>query len=206
MSLPSCLGSDRKPLVIDASVAINLAASGIGSAVLIALPRQTLIVDIAAQELRSSRDPDELQFDQLKRWESAKHIEIVSLDDASLEVFESLVVGSATNTLDDGEAATIAVGITRDFIPVIDERKANRICQSRFMGWLGAATIDLFADEAVVTALGKEALAQGVFNALRVSRMRVLPRHLEWTIGLIGVERAVQCPSLPQSIRNKLTG
>jgi hypothetical protein len=61
--------------------------------------------------------------------------------------------------------------------------------------------VDIFAHPNVKDALGNERLASAVFNALYEGRMRVLPRHVEWVIDLIGAERAGSCASLPNSVR-----
>jgi hypothetical protein len=53
----------------------------------------------------------------------------------------------------------------------------------------------------VQDGLGKDALADAVFRALRDGRMRVFPHHMEWVVGLIGPERAAECASLPSAIR-----
>lgn len=53
----------------------------------------------------------------------------------------------------------------------------------------------------VRVALGCVRLADAVFNALHDGRMRLLPHHLKWVVGLIGPERAGQCRSLPRSVR-----
>ena len=52
-------------------------------------------------------------------------VEIVELDDSSQECFESLVIGPAVDTLDDGEAATIAYARATGTVALIDERKAG---------------------------------------------------------------------------------
>ena len=61
--------------------------------------------------------------------------------------------------------------------------------------------MDLLAHPALGAGLGKEALAQAVFNALYQGRMRVFPHHIDWVIGLIGPEQAAKCHSLPRAAR-----
>ena len=46
-------------------------------------------------------------------------------------------------TLDDGEAATLASALELGGTAVIDERKALRICSSRFAGLITASSLDL---------------------------------------------------------------
>jgi len=100
-----------------------------------------------------------------------------------------LVAGSAADTLDDGEAATLACALERGGIAVIDERKALRLCGARFPGLATASSLDLLSHGAVVGALGTKALAEAVFRALRDARMQVFDRHLDWAVELIGKEK-----------------
>ena len=74
-----------------------------------------------------------------------------------------------------------------------------------YNGMQTATSVDLLAHHAVEDALGRAALAEAVFLALRDARMRVLPHHIKWVKALIGQSRAQQCPSLPRSARNEKT-
>ncbi len=105
------------------------------------------------------------------------------LDAKGEEYFEQLVVGTAQMTLDDGEAATIAYAVANNGIALIDERKANRICAQSFPELRLACTVDIFMHPNVQSELGREVLADTVFNALCHGRMRVFPHHLDWLLG-----------------------
>ena len=117
------------------------------------------------------------------------------------KTFENLIMGNASETLDDGEAATIAYAVEHGAIALLDERKANRICATRFPELGIGCTVDVLAHAAVMGALGGEQLGDAVFDALYHGRMRVLPHHTEWVIDTIGTDRAAQCTSLPLSLR-----
>jgi predicted nucleic acid-binding protein len=112
-----------------------------------------------------------------------------------------LVVGPAVETVDDGEAATIAYAVESDAVAILDDRKAIRICATRYPQVPLGSTVDLFSHPSVIGALGKTSLADAVFAALQQARMRVLPHHMDWVIALIGQERARMCPSLPKAAR-----
>lgn len=194
--------SDPGSLVADTSTVINLNASGRAAAVISALPHRIAVVDVVPGELANGRangrrDAD--MFDDLVR---AGIVDLVSLDGAGAQHFEELVVGPAAQTLDDGEAATIAYAAVIGAVAIIDERKALRICGERFPTLRTGCTVDLFAHPAVRKALGASALAEAVFNALHNGRMRVPPHHIAWVVGLIGRDRVGLCTSLPHAIRN----
>lgn len=188
-------------IIADASVAINLNATGQAMAILRALPFKVAITDIVEAELQEDRRTGRRDAALLAELVAARRIAIVSLNDAALNVFGELVAGSAAETLDDGEAATIAYAATHGAVPVIDERKARRICNQRFGGLQMLSTAELFMQPAVETALGRDALSEAVFQALQNARMRVLPDYTAWVVALIGIDRALHCPSLPQTAR-----
>jgi predicted nucleic acid-binding protein len=196
----SCLGDTPGLLIADTSVVINLNATGCAAELLHALPHKVAIVDVVQGELKLGRSrgrDSELTQALVER----KHIEIVKLGNTGLDYFEQLVVGAASNTVDDGEAATLACALERGGVAVIDERKALRICGARFPKLPTASSLDLLSHSTVMIALGDHVLAEAVFSALRNARMRVFERHLGWVVELIGSSRLLECPSLPRHVR-----
>ncbi len=198
---PSCLTDPSVLVVADASVVINLNATGRSADILDALPNRMAIVEEVSFEMRNGRRNRINDADELSALVSANHVEIVQLGDLGMQHFEDLVVGSTAKTLDDGEAATIAYAIQQNAIALIDERKANRICVERFPELETGCTVDLFAHPLAHETLGPKGLADAVYNALYHGRMRVLPHHVNWVIDLIGQDRAANCLSIPNSLR-----
>ncbi|WP_261337790.1 hypothetical protein [Rhizobium leguminosarum] len=127
-------------------------------------------------------------------------LEFVELDDPGEDIFASLISGSAADTLDDGEAATLAVGAVSGHTVVIDERKAQRIAAERFAVMQVIATADILCSERVVTGLGAKQVGDLIFNSLAGARMFVPERHHAWVIDLLGA-RAAECQSLPAALR-----
>jgi predicted nucleic acid-binding protein len=197
----SSLTEARTFLVADASVVINLNASGCAQEVLEALTLNLKVVDVVPGELEEGRHRQRQDAALLEKLAVSGHVEIVQLDETGQTYFEQLVAGPAQTTLDDGEAATIAYGVARGGVVVIDEVKANRICAQCFPNLQLACSVDIIAHPAVGNALGSKALSDAVFKALFEGRMRVFPRHLDWVVDLIGCERARLCSSLPGSVR-----
>lgn len=197
----SSLADAQALLIADASTIISVNATGCAKRVIKALPNRVAVVDIVSGELEEGRQRKRQDADLLKRLVDAGHVEIVQLDAKGEECFEQLVVGAAQMTLDDGEAGTIAYAVATNGIALIDEKKANRICGQRFPELRLACTVDIFMHPDVQNELGKDALADTVFNALCHGRMRVFPHHVNWVIALIGTDRARLCSSLPGSVR-----
>ena len=201
MGSSTALTDPAAQLVADASTIINLIATGSAEAVIAALPNRVVVVDVVPAELEAGRTRGRAACDGLKALADAAIVEIVALPDDAAPWFEELVVGSAAETLDDGEAATIAYALARAATALIDERKATRICAERFPQLRVACTVDLLTHPGVEQRLGPSLLADAVFRALRDGRMGVAPQHLEWVVGLIGEERAALCESLPRRVR-----
>ena len=158
------------------------------------------VVRSVALELESGR-PHWTTNRQLMDLESAGLVEVVDLDGAALAHFEALVVGSASETLDDGEAATIACALTSDLTALIDERKALRICRERFPSLTVVTTVDVLLSRVTERALGATGVADAVFEALVRGRMRVPAFHMERVVTILGAERAALCSSLPMHVR-----
>jgi predicted nucleic acid-binding protein len=200
----TCLIDSPVVIVADASAVINLNATGRAQDIVKALPNRLAVVDVVQAELEQGRRRDWQDADLLNELVAAGLIDLVRLGEAALQHFEKLVVGPAASTLDDGEAATVAYAMAHHAIPIVDERKAHRICAEQFAQLRVGCTVDILTHPQIVGRLGAETLADAVFKALYYGRMRVFPHHVKWVLGVIGAERAALCTSLPRSIRPPL--
>ena len=201
MECQSFRSESAVPLVADASVAINLNATRCPEIILRALPNQLTVVEQVAFELEAGRLNGRNDAAGLDALVSRGEVEIVRLGEFGMERFAQLVSGPSAQSLDDGEAATIACALERQATAVIDERKATKLCSKLFPELSVASTCHLLAHLAIEEALGRGKLAEAVFNALFFGRMRVPSDHVDWVISLIGPVRAKQCLSLPRSAR-----
>jgi predicted nucleic acid-binding protein len=201
MRSPTFLADSSRPLVADASTVINLIATGCASTIIPSMPNRILVVDVIPGELDTGRARGRKDADRLQELVAAGHLDIVALNDAGWQHFEGLVAGPAVETLDDGEAATIAYALENRGTAVIDENKATRLCGIRFPDLRLVSTVDILLHPKVRAELGEQGVGDAVFAALRGARMRVFPHHHEEVIHLIGQERAAQCLSLPRGLR-----
>jgi predicted nucleic acid-binding protein len=188
-------------LVLDASVVINLNASGFAKEIIGALTTRPVIVSTVLNELEAGNSRGRQGGNFLRNLLAEGVCQQVELDESGADIFARLVAGRAVDTLDDGEAATIAYAIQRGAVALIDERKATRICAEKFPALHVACTTDLLMYPPVALALGDENLKQGVLNALKLARMRIIEAHAPWVIDLIGIEHARSCFSLPERVR-----
>ena len=202
MVLPSCLFDPSSPLVLDASVVINLNATGCAAQILTAIPNRIVVTDIVADELDSGRAKGRTDADQLELLVSGLQIERVALSSIAEGHFLDLVAGSGASTLDDGEAATVAWAVAHGGIPIIDDKKGIAICRNKFSFLMIGSTTDLFYQREVREAVNDFELAEALYFALSIARMRVPDHQLAWVVSIIGQERAATCHSLPERARN----
>lgn len=186
------------PLVVDASAVINLLGTGMPVPLLRNLGMRVLIAAEAYGEVRRHPIQGELIESVMAALTSERLIEQVELGNQGRGVFLELVASDLTGGLDDGEASTIAAALehSKDAVVVVDEKKAARLLSERWPERRCISTVTLLAQPRVRTGLSDQAFADAVFSALKHACMRVPADGLEWVLGLIGAERAGQCPSL----------
>jgi predicted nucleic acid-binding protein len=196
MSCSSSLIDIVDPLILDTSVLINLHACKYGERILTAIPNDVVVPEIVAGELEheTSRRNGEHHF--LHGLMTDGIVTLATMTDAEYEIFGDLT--TASPSLDDGEAATIAIAAARQLLPVIDERRgrsrASALMQARTPGW----SLDLFRHPAVIAILGDEAAVEALYLALRDGRMRIPSESGDGVIELIGMERSRDCTCLPR--------
>lgn len=200
MRQPLFSGSVSAHLVVDTSVIINLNATGRAADVVRAFGAKLRASTIVRDELVADRFSGRNDAEMAAALVSEELLEFVELDEQGEDIFASLISGSAAATLDDGEAATLAVGAVLGHTVVVDERKAQRIAAERFAVMQVIATADILCSERVVTSLGAKQVGDLIFNSLAGARMFVPERHHAWVIDLLGA-RAAECYSLPAALR-----
>lgn len=193
MTYSSCLNDTLDDLLLDTSVFINLSGSGVISDILNALPHRILMTQEAAGELVPTARSGRNDLLVLQSEVAAGRIELLNLA-ASARLRFARLISDSERPLGDGEAATIAAAETQDGIAVIDDRRARIIGSTGYL----ASSIDLFAHRNVIGNLGHRKLADAVYFALKNSRMAVQENQREWAISLLGIERALECNSLPR--------
>ncbi len=190
------------PLVADASVWINLVAGGRAIDVLRTLSKPTIIPSIALGELERGRDKGRSAHDGITPLIAAGYVTVIDLPAEAEDVYLSLVAGRATQTLDDGEAATLALAIHLGATALIDERKAISIAAARFPVLTVATTTDLLLSAQVRAVLDAEQLADVLFAALMEARMRVPDHLLDEVCACLGFDRTQLCLGLPARVRS----
>jgi len=184
---------EKKRLVIDTSVLINLIASGNITQMLTKLSSEVLITESVFHELKKHpKDGSDCSalLNSLVEQSLLKPVKILP---NALELYLDL-----TTELGDGEASVIAYTVTQSqYAVVIDEKKARRICEERFKLSPIFCTIDLFQDYFFTMNPNEQEFRQLLFNAVKIGRMRILKeKHEIWVKEVLGADLIQQCPSL----------
>lgn len=194
-------GAEATWQVADASVWINLAATGRCAEILAALGAPIAIVDVALGELQRGSSSGHGVLSHIDPLIRSGQIRLVTMAPHDEDAFLSLVAGGTADTLDDGEAATLVVAARLKGIALIDERKATAIAKRRFPTLDLRSTTDLLFATLPDEGARAGPLADALFSALRGARMRVPGHWHARVIEVLGPERASLCNSLPAHLR-----
>ena len=194
-------GADASWQIADASVWINLAATGRCADILAALDAPIAIVDVAMRELERGAASGHGAFAHIAPLIRSGRVQVVKVRPEDENLYLGLVAGGTAETLDDGEAATLVAASRLKAVALIDERKATTIAQHRFPTLTLRSTTDLLF--ATLPDPGDTAgpLADALFAALQGARMRVPPHWHARVIKVLGPERTRLCHSLPAHLR-----
>lgn len=180
--------------VLDASALINVLAveTELARAILSSCGGQFVITAEVASEVlidpRERRQPVAARLDKLCRG----LIERVTLDATVADRFVEL-----TMAMGDGEASVLAYAEHTGGIAVIDDADGRGPLATAPLEW----SIDLFLDANVRERVGTPKLADSIYDAGTLARMRFpTNRHAE-VIALLGEERARHCPGLQRTLR-----
>lgn len=204
MTRPLVRSSEATMAVADASVWINLAATGCADRILGVYDGSLQITQTALSELERGRANGRRAADEVAAWLHLGLMQLVDLDPRDEDLFLSLVAGDAAQTLDDGEAATLVYAHRAGTTAFIDERKATSLAARRFPGLAVASTVDMLLTPDIRTRLGDPGLGDALYGALTDARMRVAAHHASEVVACIGRDRAATCTSLRAHLRRPL--
>lgn len=163
------------PLVLDTSVWINLLSTG----------RACQIVDAIGSPIYIPEQVlSELKLDPITRkpFSSGPHpalasdrVRMVSLSAEEFDIFVELVGATAPDRLGDGEAASIAIALSRNCRLGLDERKAHRIIRERFSVIETFRSTDMLTHPSLLSAFGADLSRQCYELAIKYGRMHIAP-------------------------------
>jgi predicted nucleic acid-binding protein len=188
----------KLPLVIDASVLINFLGTGTPGKLLHGYGLPVLMAEQAFAEVKRHPITGADATTELSELISDGLLQIVPLGPSAKDAFHELTADDLNGGLDDGEAATIALAIAHSVhaIPLIDDKKAERLFARRWSERRLANSVTLLAQPQVRGMYTADEFADGLFSALRFARMRVPAEARSWVRAIIGDHRAAQCSCL----------
>ncbi|MCK1443146.1 hypothetical protein IVB34_42645 [Bradyrhizobium sp. 2] len=196
MTFSSCLSDADLELVLDSSVVINLLATRHPASILRALAMPIVVTDSVVREIEQGAANGRPELGLLSQMIGDRVMRVAELEGKALETFFELVSGSTSESLGDGEGATLAFAHGHGYSAAIDEKKATQLSTARFTSLRLVTTVDILAHPAVRAELGAKKLAEAAFSALSVARMQVREHQFDWVSDLIGVDKVAACSSL----------
>lgn len=203
MSPPRSWVDDGRPLVADASVWINIIAGGQAATILRAMAQPPILPRIVLGELERGRDKGRATAERMAELIEMGLVEVAELHADAEGLFMGLVVGSISETLDDGEAATLAHAIQIGGTAMIDERKAIGLAGRRFPTLPIISSAELMLSPVSRGVLNEEQIAVMLHTALQNARMRVPDEYLVEVCQILGPGRTADCTSLPAVMRSE---
>lgn len=161
------------PLVLDASVIINLLGCGHADEVLSAIDVPIAVEERTLKEIKRHPISGRSHVDEMNALIAAELIRIVRMTDEAYEIYLSLIDDASPSSLGDGESAAIAVAATLGHCVVLDDRKARRVFAERYPNSPLLSTIRLFVGAAENCSEMKTKFAKIVELALNNSRMGI---------------------------------
>lgn len=195
MIFSNSLAKYNIPAVLDTSVIINLSASQSGGQILDAIPNNIIVPQPVVTELNHQMGKVESEVCFIDALISSGKVQKVELSENELELFKRTV--AANNSLGDGEAATIAVASQRNSLAILDDRKGRNHVRSVMANVILGWSIEIFLHPFVLSRIGEDGISEAVYLALRDGHMRIHETHCEEVVKIIGIQRALDCPSLP---------
>ena len=202
-SIQSKLSGSSDEIVIDASVLINLLATGSSEAILKNLHRSVVITTEAYMEVR--RDPlkDRPASEVIERLEEQgllfrRDIELRE----GQEIFDFLT-NDLPLVLGRGEAATIGLCQSLQLTAVIDDKQGRTVAldYSNIPNLIG--TMDLLGYDKVYSGFSRGDYRKIILNAAEFGRMYFPPEWGEWVEKLLGVTVAKTIPGLAGYYKQK---
>jgi hypothetical protein len=196
------LSDQTDSLVFDASVTINFLGTGIARECVQLLDRPVIMADRTFGEIYRHPIKGCNHVTELDNLVRTGHLLIEPLNNDAKELFYDLTGGNLSSGLDDGEAAAIALAVSKGHTTIIgiDDRKARTLLAARWPRQRHLYSLDLLMSQRLVSGLSLPTLAAAIHSALKHARMRVPISQRASIIDLVGIERARECPSIGSGV------
>jgi predicted nucleic acid-binding protein len=183
-------------LVIDASVLINLLATGIETKILSCFSTKIMIPNQVIREVkRHPRDKSDAK-DYLNTLFADNVIQRVELNEQAFKFYTEILLEN--DNLGDGELACIAYAATKKIhYIVLDDKLGLKTCQQKFSFLKILSSIDLFRQYHQKCELEFIRFQEVLFDAVKIGRMNMTSESDDkWVREILGESKVKLCPSL----------
>lgn len=175
--------------ILDACSLINLYASGYFKSILSSQPVQFCIVEqvknesLSIRKQAASETDDEYEAIVLDPYFLSGQLKLMRLE---TEDEKGLFVNLASR-IDDGEAATFSIAITRNLQVVTDDRKAIRILKQEAPNIICLSTLDVMKTWSEMTSIGAVEIKQALKNIFLCANYRPSKKHylFNWWVNIL---------------------
>lgn len=167
-------------VILDACCLINLHASGQMKSILESLNVSLFIAEYVHTEelssLKSGFDVGEVQVDEQSNLDFLIRAGIIAAVSFESEIEQNLFVNLAVD-MDDGEAATAALAVTRNWALGTDDRRAMAYLRQRNMNLPFVSTLEIIKFWADVTPASNDAVKSALTNVRVRGRYKPKSSH-----------------------------
>ncbi|QYX32021.1 hypothetical protein [Sphaerospermopsis torques-reginae] len=163
-------------IILDACCVLNLFASGQFLAILKSLPAEIVLTTVVQErELKTLQKLQEEENDAVLEFEAAIQQGLLKVVDFESEAEEESFVNYAV-VLDDGEAATLAIAVHREWAVATDDNKAIKFFKQNFpnLQILSTPEIIKYWSEAENS---DSAMLSNVLNMIKIKGRYVPPKN-----------------------------
>lgn len=196
----SRLDETRTDIVLDASVLINLLATGRAATILANLDRKVLITSQAYSEVLRDPYTERNASETIKPLETANLISRRKLKGRTIRLYK-ILISPAGDALDKGEAATIGFCDEHKLIAVIDERKGKKVADQNSSVPLTVGSLDVLAYKKVIESFSSAEYREALLNAGRLGRMSFPVEWGQWAENILEESVARTLPGLKRFYR-----
>lgn len=162
------------PLVLDASVIINLLGSGSPAIILAATGVDCIVVEQTLAEITRHPIPGLCHKEILSALGHDGHIQPHRMSSEEYALYLSMIQGPSSESLGDGESAAIAVAVSTKRQVILDDGKARRIHRARFPSAPVASSLQLFVAAGARNNWPVERIRDMVARAMTNARMNIV--------------------------------
>ncbi len=166
-------------LVLDTSVIINLGFCRIGNQILQVIDNRFVITNRVAFEIvgavKGSIHAPSKKFKQELVDANILSVINLSLEEATFSDY----LTKMQDSIDDGEASTIALAAQRGFVPVIDEKRGRARASIELSNSTVGRSLDVILHPTVRSHFDESEVQEAVYFAMKNGRMHISPVQVQ---------------------------